>query len=627
MSSNRLMFSLGDGIDSITGLHKGRGIITSKETKLSDMILPLTPPKKELPAIEDKDIKRSPDNKLTPIMSGDTQYDISIVSDYTDLYQALDLKTCLTATISPSNLSSESALFKKAKLSKQAVSLLIKGKHIGFVYMMPPDAKISPEYIDNLVKRRSTFLEAHGDEYISQIMVGKKIYALINFANTSKEEALQIKQTLEAKLASKVSLSAKGLLESNTAVKHTLTDISLEFSGVELGLPSMASTIEGLFTFIDQFNKAEIIGSPIGFVSEPYVTLLPVREASDLAKQMAMVQGLLAEYDRNYNKIRILIPSIEKLVYGVRYFQIEDDPSKDNIDRLQNFLDTANKFKKIMEDLILEISLNKSDLTCLPEKLNDKIILDIPPPLTKQDELDDDSKSSEVHKRQYVVRNQLNAILKLCAEAINNMESEMDIISRKLVAEVVRITPADDHVHINLPPSGATIRWDILNNEEKNDGGIHSFNIKIKDTSKFISSYSILHKRIASGMETKLNITPHHRLKILPDNKCDYVIVGSIVGLQALDPAIPRHSTSWIGKKWQKSKAKEPSKGGTAIEFNGKTRSSKMSAPWINHKSTDEQPSPSSPNLTSIHFFNPPKRSDSIKSSLKDIEHKVSKPQ
>ncbi len=557
MGANRFMFSLGDGIDSITGSHKGCGIIVPQEAKT-----------------------------ISDIQSGDTHYEVSIVSDYSDLSQALDLKAYLTTSINQSHVSSELELYKKAKLCKQNVSLLIKGKKIGFVHTIPPTAKASQECIDNLIHRRSTFVEAYGDKYVSQVMYGKVIYALINFVNTNQEEALQIKQSLESKLASHINFSSPSLYAKAVSTKHTLTDISLEYSGVELGLPGVASNIEDLFTFIDQFNKAELIGAPIGFLSAPYATLIPIREAAELSIQMAMIQGLLSEYDRIYNKNRILIASIEKLVYGIRYFHLEDSISKDDNNRLQEFLDTANKFKRIMEDLMLEISLNKTDLTFLPKKLTDHITLDIPSPLNNQEHLEDDKKSSNTHHRQYYVRNQLSSILKLCAEAVNNMESEVDILSRQLMAEIVRITPSDDHVHLDLPPGGSTIRWDILSREEKNNSGIHSFALKVKDTKKFISSYSTIYERISSGMEKKLNVTNEQRLKVKPHGKGDYIIIGSIIGFQALDPSISRHSTSWISKEWHSAKSNEPSKKGAIIEFDGKSDLTNMSAPWLE----DNQP-------------------------------------
>ncbi len=568
MGTNRFMFSLGDGIDSITGAHKGCGIIIPQASNTHDK--PILSEKASL-------IKKFVDTQSTPIQSGDTHYEVSIVSDYSDLSQALDLKAYLTTSISQNNVSYESELFKKAKLCKQNVTLLIKGKKIGFVQTLPPDTKASEECMDHLIHRRSTFVEAYGDKYVSQVMYGKVIYALINFVNTNQEEAIQIKQTLEAKLASHINLSAPASYTSSTTKKHTLTDISLEYSGVELGLPGVASSIEDLFAFIDQFNKAELIGTPIGFVSQPYVTLIHMRESAELSKQMDMIQSLLSEFDKIYNRNRILIPSIEKLVYGVRYFYLEDSISKYDIHRLQEFLDTSHKFKRIMEDLMLEISLNKTDLTCLPEKLTDHITLDIPAPLSNQENLDDDKKSSNAHHRQYYVRSQLNTILKLCTESISNMESEIDIISRQLCAEVVRITPTDDHVHLNLPPGGSVIQWTIFSDN------IHSFSLKVKDTKKCISSYATIYERIASGMEEKLNITPSQRLKITPHGKGEYVIVGSIVGLQALDPSIPRHATSWKSKEWQSTKAKEPSKTGAIIEFNGKSSLATMSVPWLEH--------------------------------------------
>ncbi len=563
MTANRFIFSLGDGIDSITGSHKGRGIIMPKECKTSDISTPAD--------------NKCLEPKLVPIQSGDTQYEVVIVSDYTDLSQALDLNACITpAALGPSNLTSESLLFKKAKLSKQNVTLLIKGKKIGSVQTMPPDAKVSPECIDNLVNRRSTFVEAHGDQYVSQVMYGKIIYALINFTNTNQEEALQIKQSLEAKLTSHAKISAGPSFLKNTSTKQTLTDISLEYSGVELGLPGVASNIEDLFAFIDQFNKAELIGTPIGYVSEPYATLIHKREAAELSKQMTMVQGLLSEYNKIYNKIRILIPSIEKLVEGVQYFDLKDS----DIDRLQDIQVTANKFKRIMEDLMLEISLNTTDLTCLPEKLTDTITLDIPPPLTDQDNLNDDTKSANAHQRQYMVRSQLNSILKLCTEAISNMESEVSVLSRQPIAEIVKITSDDDHVHLlELPPGGAVIRWDILNKEEKIHDGIHSFSIKVKDPKKCMSSYATIYERIASGMEKKMNITPSQRLKIATHSKDDYIIIGSVTGLQALDKSIARHHTAW--REWHSAKSKEPSKKGDLIEYNGKSDYIKMSASWL----------------------------------------------
>lgn len=584
MSANRFMFSLGDGVDSITGSHKGRGIIIPKEYKTNDVAL----------------ISSSPE-KPASIQSGDTQYEIVIVTDYTDLYQALDLNTCLTpAIIGSTSVSSESLLFKKAKLSKQNVTLLIKGKKVGVVETMPPDVKVSQECIDNLTNRRSTFIEAHGDQYVSQVMYGKIIYALISFANTNQEEALQIKQSLEAKLALHVKLNVGPSYLKTITTKQTLTDISLEYSGVELGLPCMASNIEDLFAFIDQFNKAGLIGTPIGYVAEPYATLIHKREAAELSTQMTMIQGLLSEYDRVYNKIRILTPSIEKLVQGVSHFGLEDTI----LSHLQDILVTANKFKKMMEDLMLGISLNKTDLTNLPEKLTENITLNIPPVLINQEGLDDDTKSFNFHKRQYDVRSQLNTILKLCAEAINNIELEVDNLSRQPIAEIVRITPAMDHVHLHLPPGGAMIRWDIFSKEEKSNDGLHSFSMKVKDPKKCLSTYTTIYEHIASGMEKKLNVTPSQRLKIIPHGENDYTIIGSITGLQALDASIERHNTSW--GKWQSSKFTEPSKQNPNfinMQTFSKSYASFFSTP-INFVKTIEQYNP--------HTVIPPQASNQI---------------
>jgi len=586
MTVNRFVFELGDGIDTITGAHKGRGIIDFKdeecetESKKNQLIMQQSAAKE----VKSKKYQRSKVPK-NMIKSGDTQYDVSIVGDYTELYQALDLKASMNASAGPSNLTLESTIFKKARLSKQSVSILIKGKMIDDVNIMPSDVIISKEHKETLKKRRGTFVLANGDEYISQVMYGKKIYALINFVNTSKEEALHIKQALEAKLsessAPAAGATARVGVDNNSQVKKTLTDISIEYSGVNLGLPSVATNIEGLFSFIDKFNKAPISGSPIAYVAEPYVTIIQNREAAELANQISMVQSLLANYDEVYNKIRLVIPSIEKILVGARYFQLLGKDAKKNIFELEEYFTYATYYKKIIEDIMAEIIFSKTDLTNMPAKISKRIILDIPK-LDEKKYSDDDQQSSDFHKRQFKVKNQLVTIINKCASKIREIEANVDMLSRQIIAEVVSVTQDDDHFQINLPPSGAVIRWDILVKENDPSGGIKSFDLLLKNQGKFFSSNTLLHKRISSSMETKLNVTPKQKLIIRPtESSGNYIIIGSVVGLQALDADLPRHATEWITRDWFIAKRPEPKKFAGILEFDGRSAYYKLCEPWL----------------------------------------------
>lgn len=564
MSNERVIFSLGDGFDSITGAHKGRGIISFKgEVPDSDNL-----PTKDDPG---SDKKSSPHPRAwTQVFSGDTQYDITIVTDYQDLYQALDLKTSLTAQIDI-GLSSEASLFKKAKLSKQSLSLLIKGSKIGNVHIIPPDASIESEHIETLEKRRGTFVESHGDQYISQVMYGKKIYALINFENSSREEIFNLKHSLEGKLiTNQVSGNSGSIYESTQNLKHSISDIRLECAGVDLELPSSCSNIDDLFKFIDQFNKAKIMDSPIGFAAEPYVTILPTRAAAELSKQIKMIHPLLLEYDKACNKIRLIIPTIEKLVAGIHHFQLNDEICQAKLKRIQNLLKQANEYKKTLEDLILEINLNKIDLTIIPESLTKKITLDIPSDMTlKQYTGDDDLISADFHKKQFYIYDQLNSILRLYTANIYDLEIDVDNLSQQLVAEIARITPGEIFT-LNLPLAGTHVRWEILNSTLK------TFDILTKDSSRCFSRFKPLHQGIGNGMQIKMSVSPEHLLKIDTHKPEEFEIVASVVGLQALDPNLTRYSTSWVTKSLSQFKEREPINTTNEIEFNGKFKNNSI---------------------------------------------------
>lgn len=570
MSTNRIVFSLGDGFDSITGAHKGRGIISFKGETPDSM---QSSAKDENAGNERKSFNRP--RAWVQVASGDTQYDITLITNYQDLYQALDLKTSLSASTISGSGSSEIALFKKAKLSKQTVSLLIKGSKIGYIHVMPPDSFIDKAHIETLEQRPATFVESHGNEYISQVMYGKKIYALINFENTNQDEVLNIKQSLEAKLANDVEASIKNLYDKQSTIKHMISDINIEFTGVDLGLPSMGSNINDLLDFINQFNKAPLIDAPIGFVSEPYATILPIRGASELSKQIAMIHPLLLKYEHLYNRIRTVIPTIEKITSGIRYFKLDDEPCEKKAKHIYDLLTLANEYKTTLEDLILEINLNKIDLSTIPEKLSKKVTLDIPKssmPLIDKSETDDQM-SAAFHKKQFYIYDQLNTIVQLYTTVITELEANINNISQQFVAEIARIKKADGYFDLNLPPSGATTHWEIINkNENKLLTDVTSFNLaKMTSYYSIFYSHTPIYKDIHNGMDIKIMVQPNDHLKIVANGDGDFEVVASIVGLQALDSNIARHTTGWIAKVLSNVKNKNQEKLPKAIEFYGKT--------------------------------------------------------
>ena len=353
-------------------------------------------------------------------------------------------------------------------------------------------------------------------------------------------------------------------MDHTNRLKHFISDIHIECVGVDLELPSSCSSIDDLFKFMDQFNRAKTMDAPIGFTAEPYVTILSTRNAAELSKQIKMIRPLLLEYDKAYNKIRLIIPTIEKLVAGIHHFQLNDEIGQAKLKRIQNLLKQANEYKKNLEDLILEINLNKIDLTTIPEILSKKIILDIPIQTPTKNESEDDQLSADFHKKQFYVYDQLNSILKLYTSGINELEIDVDNIAQQLIAEIARIIP-NEIFTLNLPLAGTHVRWEILNNPMK------SFDILAKDPARCFARFFPLHKNIGNGMQIKMSASDY-LLKIAPHDTSNFEIVASVIGIQALDPNLLRFSTSWVTKPLSQFKEKEPVNFPKEIEFNGKSK-------------------------------------------------------
>lgn len=512
MSGNRSVFLLGDGVDSLTGAHKGRGIISYNPSEM----------------------------KSNQVTSGETQYNVVLINNYSDLYNALDLNVSLTAPINPSNsISTEASLFKSAQLSSQTVSLLVKGKGIDYVQMMPHDARVDQSYVDAMKNNPASFIQSHGDEYVSQVMYGKKIYALINFKNTSKEDVIQYKQTLEANLQGNINGQANGNYSSKSNVQNTVSNINLEYAGVTLQPPAVTSSVDDLFTFINTFNKTQSNGCPMGFVSEPYATIMFSPESAALYDQSVVVKSIISKCDQLYNQTRFLLPTLIMLYNGVTYYQ-QQKSNPDLFAQIKQLLSSANQYQGLLEAVMLEISINRFDLTSIPDKIVNQLKLKIPSKTVEAKSM------QSFNVNQFSIYNQLNTFVQKYTDLIQTIELSANEISRKLIAQISKVSSVNEKFSLNLPAGGASVRWDIV---PSTSASTDHFDLVMATPGKVFKSWTsdtMLFRNIVNGMEIKMNVQPSDQLKIKTDTNENISVVASVCGLTAFDPLLPRAKTEWI---------------------------------------------------------------------------------
>jgi hypothetical protein len=537
-----------------------------------------------------------------------TEYEITLISDYVELSKALNLQFGLTgALIKSPSVSLEAGFLKKIELSKQTLSLLITSKTVTKVKHIAPDAKLTPAARQILKESPHSFFNTYGDGYVTEKQYGKVLLAMIKYSNTNKTELNEIKSILKGSLTNlgtsnssspkfkpgtEIKINIEDQLKKTT--KNTIIDIKLDYAGVKTPEPpAVGCDIDKLLKFIAAYNNPANLkpDTIIGFATKSYTTVctpfyddfnnhrpiishvthdishptpshttkheyLPeqtiasIQAAQLLTDRINRARSLLVKCDICYQRLRLIIPTIENLAAGLKKISFTHEADKEKVIIIDQLLSNAQHLEESISLLIQKIYEHKLE----PYMLN-KII--------KNDSIREQSHEISNALEEHSISDKLIQLINLISREINYIESTIDTFSQNLSAEIANISPTTAYFHLaRLPSTGATVLWKInFPGSDKNNESPHiKFNILIKKINNShclstawtaLRSWHTDYYDISHGVETRLKIFPQDRVKIqFTDRRYrrrrDFKITAHIIGPQAFELSNSRYATTWV---------------------------------------------------------------------------------
>jgi hypothetical protein len=605
MSSTRAI-TLGMGYDTLEGaggMPKGIGAITKILSPIVDDDIVKLPSRLEHDFPSSR-VYKSQASSTPQIEMEETGYDIHLITNYTDLSKALGL-TGATFAMHPAAVSLETKLLKEVELTEESLCLLIttqsvtKIKHISHNSTLTHDAKAL------LKMSQSNFIEVYGDEYVSEIRYGKKLYALIKFVKATKAQLNKMKVELKGNLGAigKVKIGIEE--QKNQRSKCTIADIKLDFSGVRMNTPDIGCDIDKLLLFIAEYNKKDNLtpNTIIGFSTKPYVTACLsgyedlteeikkvekisknhaqrkeskegkeelsleytqgiVTVASQLRWRIKKARFLLEECNHCYQRLRYMIPMIEKLFTGLKEIHFKNKAHQQVLNITKQLLTNANQLSESISIITQKIYEHKVN----PDILR-KIVINIKYKAFSS-EIDNDKRKIEFESlRETEIYDELGVLIRSIAHQIESVLSVFDITCQGLSTNIGSIAPNRQYVRLSkLPDIGARVLWQIdFHDKESKHEDVQNikFNLSIEKVSNnCFMQYCCFcvrscelerHFNILHGDSFLLKMQPQDRINIQfvnPDNaqRKDFTIKAQVKGLEIFDLTNFRSSTIWEAK-------------------------------------------------------------------------------
>lgn len=304
------------------------------------------------------------DTNISHILSEDStssrslDYDVKVVDNYSDLYKSFNLDSALTVNSSPASASAELKIFNSLKLNSHDVFIVIKSEIIDKTEHFIKASMLKDNNYAEEAKNFHQFISSYGDKYISEVQIGKKIIAVIQFSTIQNEAKDALQSALKVKInnlgAVPVGADAKLELEraNQTIERHQISTIKLHIKGTKLEDPNIDIDIKGLYQYLNKFSLPENDDfTIIRYKTDPYCVALHTPEAVRLEDNQIIVRELLTLIDMSVNKLRFIINTIS-LVKDKFFDEGKADVS---ISDLKAWLDEASKIENKLKDMIKKI--------------------------------------------------------------------------------------------------------------------------------------------------------------------------------------------------------------------------------------------------------------------------------
>lgn len=318
-TSKTELYSLGDGILSLTGEHRGFG---ANHFTLGDN------------AVE-KNISNVGEN-----------FALDLVTDHEEVRKNLTFTGSFDASASVASGSASLNITRHMDFSKNGIYFFLRITRTDHSdklkkTILRRDFGINPDM--------ETFVASCGDRYVSQIDYGKDVLAIIHFEDASKKQAKEIKHSLQIKVkqAQGLELGANENLAyaTETLNKHANCDIKVTCSGVELPSVSIFNSVDSLFSFMkDFFNDNLNRYTQVSHSSLPYATAMKTADSKDLEKSMSRANNRLNQVRNKIHwakslKDGLVLMQLKHVDMGVKNY----DPKKIS----QNIQDVESVIRKL----------------------------------------------------------------------------------------------------------------------------------------------------------------------------------------------------------------------------------------------------------------------------------------
>jgi hypothetical protein len=513
-------FSLGDGVNSISGRGVGRGIILNEIQPSKDPVkLGFEQPPSSTPRelIVDQNPASSaparvvsalyldenpqlckPYNKksLIPKITaerkevGFVECNVHLITDYQQIRTVLKISASLSTSVALSgSVSADMNFANDITLDSENLTLVVVIRNISHADIIPKHSDLT---IDNdqckLVKDNPiTFVNSNGDHYVSEVTYGAALYAVIKIRHVTKDKGEEFKQSLNGKLQEIISGSSSARYKKNEFFERAEMSIEMIHIGVPgLGVPPVCTRLEEFVGFVAKFNKQTlenikkgVVKYPIGHATEPYTTLLKFPEASNLYDNIKMTTDLLRGLDHLQCRIRLVTPTAKRIVEMASSLPKKAENDK-KIVRLRMIYQDAERCLNYISTTILKITSAQTNLTALKLKLPGRLDNSMKnrPQLLGQNLVPVNPSEYELQTRALEARDKVVSLTRQYADFVEKLEREVVSVVTSLENNIVTLKFPEkyfdnwhwsdtQHFHIKIPGSSCRLQWRIVDLEDK----------------------------------------------------------------------------------------------------------------------------------------------------------------